>query len=123
MTGGVGRKVRDHPRSRGVYQALDIMTDTAVGSSPLARGLQDPVRGRLSGRGIIPARAGFTRRSTCENVTERDHPRSRGVYVGTSGVGLVQLWIIPARAGFTGTYATKESLSGDHPRSRGVYRH
>ena len=73
-------RIRDHPRSRGVYVAAGSMIASALGSSPLARGLHRPGgRGRpargssplarglpaLAGqpsaaRGIIPARAGFT---------------------------------------------------------------
>ena len=30
--------------------------------------------------GIIPARAGFTIRSQYNGLSEKDHPRSRGVY-------------------------------------------
>ena len=72
--------IRDHPRSRGVYQALDIMTDTAVGSSPLARGLPSEWAESRSASRIIPARAGFT-------AGTWHRGRSSG--------------IIPARAGFT----------------------
>ena len=51
---------RDHPRSRGVYEAARSWAASLMGSSPLARGLPvclaiHPVRAR-----IIPARAGFT---------------------------------------------------------------
>ena len=52
-----------------------------VGSSPLARGLlpvwarpEDLIR-------IIPARAGFTFTRPACTAVQRDHPRSRGVYV------------------------------------------
>ena len=50
----------DHPRSRGVYH--DELGDplTAVGSSPLARGLPPGPAGLGREAGIIPARAGFT---------------------------------------------------------------
>ena len=71
--------------------------------------------------GIIPARAGFTKRIYPSTLPTPDHPRSRGVYspsrrflehVGGSSPlarGLpenrkknaVSLRIIPARAGFT----------------------
>ena len=51
---------RDHPRSRGVYQAT-LRCDVAYGgSSPLARGLQHGLRLARVLLGIIPARAGFT---------------------------------------------------------------
>ena len=91
------------------------------GSSPLARGLR--LRGAAEGgdQRIIPARAGFTRRSVARVVQLPDHPRSRGVY-GASGLDLhAGLRIIPARAGFTCASAAGRSPTGDHPRSRGVY--
>ena len=70
-----------------------------------------------------------------------DHPRSRGVYVVTSGNAMdltgssplargLHLTcmailhfarIIPARAGFTRRYDRRGSGRPDHPRSRGVY--
>ena len=51
---------RDHPRSRGVYDQVDLPEKGHPGSSPLARGLRG-----LNDRSprvprIIPARAGFT---------------------------------------------------------------
>ena len=90
----------DHPRSRGVYDDHGRGRDDVAGSSPLARGL--PVAASLEARthGIIPARAGFTRREPSRQCREEDHPRSRGVY---SWPGLAWSWV------------------GDHPRSRGVY--
>ena len=51
----------DHPRSRGVYAPSMVDVDVAAGSSPLARGLQRPLRLRADLIWIIPARAGFTK--------------------------------------------------------------
>ena len=51
----------DHPRSRGVYCAWADSLARLRGSSPLARGLRPLVTMRVTGVGIIPARAGFTR--------------------------------------------------------------
>ena len=73
-------QARDHPRSRGVYNAAFQDACQRSGSSPLARGLQ---RGDLQRRqiaGIIPARAGFTLSLPETWPRRRDHPRSRGVY-------------------------------------------
>ena len=70
-----------------------------------------------------------------------DHPRSRGVYVGSfaaswRGAGSSPLarglrgycvgrtcdpGIIPARAGFTDDIIPFATVEEDHPRSRGVY--
>ena len=111
----------DHPRSRGVYSVLAEESFSALGSSPLARGL------RPSGQA---ARA-----------LALDHPRSRGVYGGRAApfssrggssplargllycreAGKVVEGIIPARAGFTYPFGWVNCAGGDHPRSRGVY--
>ena len=70
----------DHPRSRGVYYLWTDAGQFGAGSSPLARGLQEPSRrARAPGR-IIPARAGFTPGRPGPWCRRRDHPRSRGVY-------------------------------------------
>ena len=75
-----GLRPRDHPRSRGVYRSALWVRTPPLGSSPLARGLQIGGPLIIHGRGIIPARAGFTRRVGVILDTEEDHPRSRGVY-------------------------------------------
>ena len=73
----------DHPRSRGVYPGRPQHRRDDRGSSPLARGLQERVRPHDPILGIIPARAGFTSAPTATGFPQRDHPRSRGVYVGS----------------------------------------
>ena len=90
---------------------------------------------------IISARAGFTPRARSGSGSRWDHPRSRGVYPGSSGLGgcasgssplarglqLTDLLlnplerIIPARAGFTAYQWARLARRADHPRSRGVY--
>ena len=50
----------DHPRSRGVYVLARVHKLAGTGSSPLARGLPHVQLKGQHGRGIIPARAGFT---------------------------------------------------------------
>ncbi len=111
----------DHPRSRGVYSSARSPCGASCGSSPLARGLPALTVAVTEAAGIIPARAGFTRRCDPDPGHCADHPRSRGVYVplglgwsvglGSSPLarglprfsegGIVGWWIIPARAGFT----------------------
>ena len=114
---------------------------STLGSSPLARGLQINAKYGLDIIGIIPARAGFTWTGDKDSPSQKDHPRSRGVYdwgaseltarVGSSPLarGLL-MWagtarrksrIIPARAGFTAGSPVVDAFHGDHPRSRGVY--
>ena len=131
----------DHPRSRGVYSTALRRGVSIRGSSPLARGLPARAHNHVYGRGIIPARAGFTIIFCAAMLRSTDHPRSRGVYrcailctrlwVGSSplargllrqGLGEeVALGIIPARAGFTCPTPWPPHPGGDHPRSRGVY--
>ena len=134
--------MRDHPRSRGVYDHSRAQIPVPRGSSPLARGLPLHVREHGQIGGIIPARAGFTRGYGWARRASRDHPRSRGVYwpailrpPGRRGssplarglrAGLRQVLgergIIPARAGFTHHHEPVGDAHADHPRSRGVYR-
>ena len=54
------RRVRDHPRSRGVYGRCVLNAPPLSGSSPLARGLRSRRQESSVVSGIIPARAGFT---------------------------------------------------------------
>ena len=111
----------DHPRSRGVYSVRSTMQGPRRGSSPLARGLRRVLRYDEALRGIIPARAGFTRQSPGHHARSRDHPRSRGVYA-SSGIPYSSAQrIIPARAGFTRAGRPPARSRPDHPRSRGVY--
>ena len=136
-------RLRDHPRSRGVYGAPTAADWQRIGSSPLARGLLGTVLAVQPLTGIIPARAGFTDRIPGDGVEAEDHPRSRGVYAyarvradrrgGSSplarglherrGQGSHSPGIIPARAGFTLTSRGTWVPDADHPRSRGVYSH
>ena len=118
---GKGRPPGDHPRSRGVYLLRRRTRRSALGSSPLARGLQWIRNPGGPARRIIPARAGFTGRPLTAPGENQDHPRSRGVYIaGTPGMSPEQ-WIIPARAGFTYSASESAPTVRDHPRSRGVY--
>ena len=132
---------RDHPRSRGVYAGTVRHESGGMGSSPLARGLLRPAVDRSWHGGIIPARAGFTRRGGADDSAAQDHPRSRGVYRARIGGRRVLLGssplarglrpasfavrhpggIIPARAGFTRAITADAPTIRDHPRSRGVY--
>ena len=134
-------RTQDHPRSRGVYCGGPDCPRKEAGSSPLARGLPSYVVPAISGGGIIPARAGFTTSDLSTSRTTKDHPRSRGVYVGELvpvlggegssplargllGAGLEEGLlerIIPARAGFTSRRPSQRRSQQDHPRSRGVY--
>ena len=69
--------------ARAGFTCTQILRQLAVhGSSPLARGLRAEGFVNCGGLGIIPARAGFTSEVGSVSTSERDHPRSRGVYCG-----------------------------------------
>ena len=117
------------------------MDDPAMGSSPRVRGLRESTGQGVGAQGIIPARAGFTRRAPGGARACGDHPRACGVYPGQEPVegaacgssprvrGLHRpqrrrqggAGIIPARAGFTPAVVAVPRLRGDHPRACGVY--
>ena len=101
-TGWTTRQIGDHPRSRGVYPSTAAGIVATRGSSPLARGLpQVAFMSGLNG-GIIPARAGFTKRGSSPAAAFRDHPRSRGVY------GRIIWWV--------------SNFAGSSPLARGLPR-
>ena len=117
------------------------MVEGAGGSSPLSRGIRSGPGDGRGGRGIIPALAGNTHWGVRSPRPRRDHPRSRGEYVGDACGGVVDVgssplsrgipWrvigqgsrygIIPALAGNTPKARRHPERSWDHPRSRGEY--
>ena len=115
------RGVEDHPRSRGVYDGLDVALDRSQGSSPLARGLLMAGVMVVVMVGIIPARAGFTSRERPGIVRLADHPRSRGVYSGSLSVPPASGGSSPLARGLPPSEAGWAAYELDHPRSRGVY--
>ena len=134
-----GSPTGDHPRSRGVYSPSTGQIWSTSGSSPLARGLLVLSRDDSGEPGIIPARAGFTDGARNTAPVGTDHPRSRGVYRGTSYViwrrngssplargllthrhhTLAPQRIIPARAGFTFPATSPPQRSGIIPARAG----
>ena len=93
---------KDHPRSRGVYAQIISEQSTFTGSSPLARGLLCILVPKEANLRIIPARAGFTTDFPTFALTNKDHPRSRGVY---ANIG-VEAW----------------AAAGSSPLARGLRR-
>ena len=112
----------DHPRSRGVYAIEGAAGATALGSSPLARGLPPTGTERADRRGIIPARAGFTRVRRVSGDGWGDHPRSRGVYSLSIGRRRIFVGSSPLARGLPPARPGPAPPASDHPRSRGVYR-
>ena len=70
-----------HPRSRGEHPHAPSLELDAPGSSPLARGTLEAIDPQLIARGLIPARAGNTRRSARTRSCIWAHPRSRGEHI------------------------------------------
>ena len=135
-----GSTTEDHPRVRGVNWKPATPFTWPPGSSPRARGQPGvPCVGRQA-QGIIPACAGSTGGSPRCTASARDHPRVRGVNVGSAAWHAEQTGssprargqpppprphgarsrIIPACAGSTITRRTRRSGGPDHPRVRGV---
>ena len=97
----IPRRSEDHPRSRGVYNDMQLEWDAAHGSSPLARGLLVVGAGLGVGGRIIPARAGFTCSvNSRSGVVSGSSPLARGLPERRRERRRTQR-IIPARAGFT----------------------
>ena len=67
-----------HPRSRGEHPKHFVGRESAGGSSPLARGTLILYARCDTDTGLIPARAGNTRRLLGQIRYGRAHPRSRG---------------------------------------------
>ena len=111
----------DHPRSRGVYEYEGQVSVYWFGSSPLARGLQGRWGHAASCRGIIPARAGFTKIGASSEGPLRDHPRSRGVYGLPDPLGAPNAGSSPLARGLRQRASPRTRPPTDHPRSRGVY--
>ena len=93
-----------------------------TGSSPLARGSPHGPPHRQPGRGIIPARAGFTLVSACRSGVSGDHPRSRGVHAHWPSLRYPSAGSSPLARGSRRSSRWPCSTRTDHPRSRGVHR-
>ena len=130
----------DHPRSCGANELTSSSIWRSAGSSPLVRGQPHHRTCETDTIGIIPARAGPTRRWPCVHASHTDHPRSCGanrrwmacwpLQCGSSPLvrgqrGLepskaTHCRIIPARAGPTYQKTDVQTRYQDHPRSCGA---
>ena len=90
----------DHPRMRGEHRRFRQDVPCGTGSSPHARGTQNPKPHISTEQGIIPACAGNTSCIHLKDWLPRDHPRMRGEHPLSEG---------------------DVDLRGDHPRMRGEH--
>ena len=111
--------LRAHPRSRGENLGAGVKVAESGGSSPLARGKLQGVRVRAREVGLIPARAGKTKRIIMgAKRSDGSSPLARGKRRGPPG-GPQEDGLIPARAGKTNGDAENVLREQAHPRSRG----
>ena len=74
------RTCRDHPRTRGEYSSLYMVTRCKTGSPPHTRGIPVVRQAVNVAHGITPAHAGNTCSRLETLATLGDHPRTRGEY-------------------------------------------
>ena len=130
-----------HPRSRGEHYWCLLLKPLSSGSSPLARGTPQMVPSMICHHGLIPARAGNTRKRYRATVKAGAHPRSRGEHTSSAGTGTatpgssplargtrtalhsrpLDAGLIPARAGNTRKSSNTPQPNRAHPRSRGEH--
>ena len=96
-------------------------SENSIGSSPRVRGTLHEGFPRLRHRGIIPACAGNTARSSPCRRWPWDHPRVCGEHAAFDIDIAVNLGIIPACAGNTASASTLRLTARDHPRVCGKH--
>ena len=98
-----------HPRSRGENLVATAAVDAVCGSSPLTRGKRDQRRPRQRLLRLIPAHAGKTAESGCDQRSTAAHPRSRGEN-------------LPGVAGAFNRVGSSPLTRGKHGGGRGLSR-
>ena len=112
--------LRDHPRSRGVYVGDVNVEHRVFVDHPRSRGVYEEVMAKkYYGRGIIPARAGFTAGTVRPQDLGRDHPRSRGVYYAGGFDSKMTEGSSPLARGLPITIVSKEGVKGIIPARAG----
>ena len=137
--GGSTRRSTAHPRAGGENDQGAPDHGWPVGSSPRGRGKPGSAMRPVMVAGLIPARAGKTRRRLCLRLSPRAHPRAGGenggvVEAGAGGGGssprgrgkpsripvmAVSCRLIPARAGKTRPCSSSTRARRAHPRAGG----
>ena len=113
--------LRDHPRTRGEYSLIKVLSDMSMGSPPHTRGIRRRKKERTRRSGITPAHAGNTPETALTvHPREGSPPHTRGIlfpHVVRSGY----CGITPAHAGNTKESVLSNAGYRDHPRTRGEY--
>ena len=78
-----------HPRAGGENVIGTFVAGFKTGSSPRGRGKQSVCRSRRRANGLIPARAGKTKRSACQTARCTAHPRAGGENLAKGASGLM----------------------------------
>ena len=135
-----GTTRRAHPRAGGAVQVLGGDLDIGAGSSPRGRGGPGGIHRAHRAHGLIPARAGRSRRHTSRTSRSWAHPRaggavSSGLTVGCAvpgssprgrgGLRSARLrgalaGLIPARAGRSPRTRRRKTRPWAHPRAGGA---
>ena len=135
------KSIRDHPRACGAHSVKRKGDKNERGSSPRMRGSLLRSERRTEQRGIIPAHAGLTGRTSSSGTPSRDHPRACGAHhrmgrgeetpKGSSPRmrgSRTECWhyysstgIIPAHAGLTSRQSSLGQAIWDHPRACGAH--
>ena len=133
------RAEEDHPRLRGEQKYIPDDAQKLMGSPPLARGTDCPIKSTRYNTRITPACAGNSRHRRKNTVQSRDHPRLRGeqgrrqkarggiwgsppLARGTACAAIPRhgrARITPACAGNRTEDGIADFVDEDHPRLRG----
>ena len=109
----------DHPRSCGEYLFWRTLMISMGGSSPLMRGVFNPLPPPPELPGIIPAHAGSMRYCQLHHIIHGDHPRSCGEYTNTDVYGGDSLGSSPLMRGVSKSISIIYNLFGIIPAHAG----
>ncbi len=110
------------PRMRGEHKTATAVLPVFSGSSPHARGARRTCEPDGPDRGLIPACAGSTPRSTASRRPRRAHPRVRGEHRSARAMAAVWVGSSPRARGARASAAPSLSSGGLIPACAGSTR-